>query len=186
MQEQLNKIIHKCIKGERHSQRDLYELLAPKMFVVCLRYSRNREDAEEVLQEGFIKVFEHLSQFTFSGSFEGWVRKIMVNCAFQKYRSRSQLYAVVNIDDIKIENSHANENIYAKLDVKELIKLVQRLPPGYRMVFNLYVFEKMKHREIAAHLGISEGTSKSNLSDAKGILRKALKNSDLTAKQNVM
>jgi RNA polymerase sigma factor (sigma-70 family) len=186
MEEQLNKIIHKCIRGERHSQRDLYELLAPKMFVVSLRYSRNREDAEEVLQEGFIKVFEHLSQFTFNGSFEGWVRKIMVNCSLQKYRSRTQLHAVVNIDDIRIEVSMENENVYAKLDVKELIKLVQQLPPGYRMVFNLYVFEKMKHREIAAHLGISEGTSKSNLSDAKAILQKAIKKSELIAKQNVM
>ncbi|MEP6750334.1 MAG: sigma-70 family RNA polymerase sigma factor [Bacteroidota bacterium] len=186
MQEQLNKIIHKCIRGERHSQRDLYELLAPRMFVVCLRYSRNREDAEEVLQEGFISVFEHLSQFTFSGSFEGWVRKIMVNCSLQKYRSRSQLHAVINIDETRIENSQDSENIYAKLDVKDLIKLVQQLPPGYRMVFNLYVFEKMKHREIAECLGISEGTSKSNLSDAKSILQKAIKKSELIAKQNVM
>ncbi len=186
MQEKLTKIIHKCIKGDRHSQRELYEMLAPKMFVVCLRYSRSREDAEEVLQEGFIKIFEHLSQFTFSGSFEGWVRKIMVNCALQKYRGKSRLHAVLNIDDTNIENTDDNENIYAKQDAKELIKLVQVLPPGYRMVFNLYVFEKMKHREIAAHLGISEGTSKSNLSDARAILQKAIRRSELIAKQNVM
>jgi RNA polymerase sigma-70 factor (ECF subfamily) len=151
------------------------------MFVVCLRYSRNREDAEEILQEGFMKVFEHLSQFQHNGSFEGWVRKIMVNCALQKYRSKSQLHAVLNIDEVREENGDA-DNIYARLDAKELVKLVQQLSPGYRMVFNLYVFEKMKHREIAEHLGISEGTSKSNLSDAKAILQKAISKNEQIAK----
>ena len=185
MQEQLNKLLHKCVKGERHSQRDLYTLLAPKMFVVCLRYSRNREDAEEVLQEGFIKVFEHLTEFNFSGSFEGWVRKIMVNCALYRYRGKAQLHAVVNIADLKTEQGDT-EVIYSQLDVKEMVKLVQLLPPAYRMVFNLFVFERMKHREIAELLGISEGTSKSNLSDAKAILQKAIRKNEKVVQQNFM
>ncbi|MDH7459903.1 RNA polymerase sigma factor [Chitinophagaceae bacterium 26-R-25] len=185
MQEQLNKLLHRCIKGERHSQKDLYVLLAPKMFVVCLRYSRNREDAEEVLQEGFIKAFEHLTEFSFNGSFEGWVRRIMVNCALDKYRRKAQLHAVVNIEDLKTEQADT-EVIYAHLDVKEMVKLVQLLPPAYRMVFNLYVFEGMKHREIAELLGVSEGTSKSNLSDAKAILQKAIKKNERIAQQNFM
>lgn len=184
MQEQLNQLIQHCIKGERHSQSKLYALLAPKMFAICLRYSKNREEAEETLQEGFMKVFENLQQFKFAGSFEGWVRKIMVNCALQKFRGKSHLHAVVNIDDVKTEYG-GNENISSQLGTKELLQLVQLLPSAYRMVFNLYVFEGMKHREIAEVLGISEGTSKSNLSDARAILKKAVVNSAQIAKQNI-
>jgi len=184
MQEQLNQLIQLCIKGERHSQSRLYALLAPKMFVICLRYSKNREEAEETLQEGFMKVFENLQQFKFAGSFEGWVRKIMVNCALQKFRSKSHLHAVVNIDDVKTEYGDT-ENISSQLGTKELLQMVQLLPAAYRMVFNLYVFEGMKHREIAEMLGISEGTSKSNLSDARTILKKAVVNSAQIAKQNI-
>lgn len=184
MQEQLNLLIHQCINGERNSQSALYKLLAPKMFVVCLRYCRTREEAEETLQEAFMKVFNNLHQFKFAGSFEGWVRKIMVNCALQKYRSKSQLHAVLPIDTLETEHL-VTENISSMLHTKELIQLVQQLPPAYRIVFNLYVFEGMKHREIAEELGISEGTSKSNLSDARSILQKAVINSLQIANQNV-
>jgi RNA polymerase sigma-70 factor, ECF subfamily len=184
MHEQLNQLIQQCINGERYSQSKLYAQLAPKMFVVCLRYGRSREEAEETLQEGFMKVFENLQQFKFSGSFEGWVRKIMVNCALQKYRNKSQLHAVVNIDDVRAEYGGGSENISSQIGTKELLKIVQLLPPAYRMVFNLYVFEGMKHREIADVLGITEGTSKSNLSDARAILKKAVVNSSQIAKQN--
>jgi len=183
MQDLIKQLIQKCIKGERSSQKELYVNFSPKMFVVCLRYSKNREDAEETLQEGFIKVFDNLSQFNFSGSFEGWIRKIMINCALQRYRSKSHLRAVINIEDISVENTEwDNNSIYSRLDTKDLVKLVQQLSPGYRMIFNLYVFEKMKHREIAVHLGISEGTSKSNLSDAKAILQKAILHNEKIAK----
>jgi RNA polymerase sigma factor (sigma-70 family) len=180
--EQTTMLIEGCIKGDRQSQSKLYAMLMQKMFVVCLRYSKNREEAEEILQEGFIKVFEFIHQYKFSGSFEGWVRKIMVNCALQKYRSK-KLHAVVDIDPATIENI-GNENIISQIGTKELLKMVQLLPPSYRMVFNLYVFEGMKHREIASHLKISEGTSKSNLSDARAILQKAVHNS-LQSSQNV-
>jgi RNA polymerase sigma factor (sigma-70 family) len=184
MPEQLSQLIQLCIKGERNSQRQFYELLAPKMFTVCLRYSCNREEAEDTLQEGFMKVFENLQQFRFTGSFEGWVRKIMVNCALQKFRNKPQMHAIINIDDSKAEFTNT-ENISAQLGSKELLKLIQLLTPAYRMVFNLYVFEGMKHREIATLLGISEGTSKSNLSDARRILQKAVTTSSLIAKQNI-
>lgn len=175
-------LIEGCMRGDRQSQSQLYARLMQKMFVVCLRYSKNREEAEEILQEGFMKVFEHIQQYKFAGSFEGWVRKIMVNCALQKYRSK-KLHAVVDIDPATIENI-GNENIISEIGTKELLKMVQQLPPSYRMVFNLYVFEGMKHREIAEHLNISEGTSKSNLSDARAILQKAVHNS-LQSSQNI-
>jgi len=180
--EQTALLIEGCIRGDRQSQSRVYNLLMQKMFIVCLRYSKNREEAEEILQEGFMKVFEFIHQYKFAGSFEGWVRKIMVNCALQKYRTK-KLHAVVNIDPATIENI-GNENIISQIGTKELLKMVQQLPPSYRMVFNLYVFEGMKHREIAEYLKISEGTSKSNLSDARAILQKAVHNS-LQSSQNI-
>jgi RNA polymerase sigma factor (sigma-70 family) len=182
--EQLKQLIEGCINGHRKSQNRLYVILMPKMFGVCLRYSKNREEAEEILQEGFIRVFEFIHQYHFTGSFEGWVRKIMVNCALQKYRNKRQMHAVVNIDNTVIE-SISNEEILSRLGTKELLEMVQQLSPGYRMVFNLYVFEGMKHREIAEHLGISEGTSKSNLSDARSFLQKAVNKSIQSIKQNL-
>ena len=182
----LSELIQGCINGERHSQTRLYDALASRMFVVCLRYARNREEAEEVLQEGFMRVFDHIKQYKFTGSFEGWVRKIMVNCALSKYRSKAQLHAVANIDTSNPNVEYADrEDVLSKISVKELIAMVQQLPPAYRMVFNLYVFEGMKHREIADLLTISEGTSKSNLSDARAILQKNIAGSLLSAKQNV-
>ena len=178
------QLIQGCIKQNRHHQNRLYQLFAPGMFAVCLRYSKNKEEAEEILQEGFMKVFTHLHQFNFEGSFEGWIRKIMVNCALQKYRSNARLHAVVDIET----NQHKiaeTENIMAQIGTKELVNMVQQLPPGYRLVFNLYVFEGMKHREIAEQLAISEGTSKSNLYDARAILQKSVTHSLQVAKKNI-
>ncbi|UEG49916.1 RNA polymerase sigma factor [Ferruginibacter lapsinanis] len=179
-----DKLIQGCIRGDRYSQSQLYALYAPKMFIVCLRYSKNREEAEDIMQDGFTKVFSFIHQFKSEGSFEGWIRKIIVNCALQRYRNKPQLHAVIDINNNIVEHI-GDEDILSKLGVKELLKMIQQLPPAYRMVFNLYVFEGMKHREIALKLGIAEGTSKSNLSDARTLLQKAVNNSLLTAKQNI-
>jgi RNA polymerase sigma-70 factor (ECF subfamily) len=154
------------------------------MFVVCLRYSKNKEEAEEIVQEGFMKVFSFLHQFRSEGSFEGWIKKIMVNCALQRYRSKPQMHAIVDIESSEVEQI-SNEDILSKLGVKELLNMVQMLPPAYRMVFNLYVFEGMKHKEIAELLGIAEGTSKSNLSDARTLLQKAVNKSLQVSKKNI-
>jgi RNA polymerase sigma factor (sigma-70 family) len=182
--EDLKPLIEACINGDRQSQNRLYQILAPKMLGVCLRYSRNREDAEDIVQEGFIKVFEFIHQYKFTGHFEGWVRKIMVNCALQKYRATRQMHAIVTLDDKTIE-PQTNEEIISRLGTKELLKIVQQLSPAYRTIFNLYVFEGMKHREIAELLDISEGTSKSNLSDARAFLQKAVNKSLQSVKQNM-
>jgi RNA polymerase sigma-70 factor (ECF subfamily) len=166
-------LIKGCIAGDRTDQTRLYDLFAPRMMGVCMRYAKNREEAEEILLEGFLRVFTYIKKYKGTGSFEGWIRKIMVNCALHRYKSKSHLYPVFQLEN---ERTVATEepDIFSKLDVKELTLLVQSLPAGYRMVFNLYVFEGYKHREIAEALGISEGTSKSNLSDARAILQKAL------------
>ncbi len=156
----------------------------PKMFGICLRYSKNREEAEDILQEGFTKVFEFIHQYKFTGPFEGWVRKIMVNCALAKYRAKRQMHAVVTLDNVGT-NYQSNEDVLSQLGAKELLKIIQQLSPAYRTIFNLYVFEGMKHREIAELLGISEGTSKSNLSDARAFLQKAVNKSLQSVKQNI-
>ncbi len=168
-----NNLIKGCLINNRLSQKELYCKLAPAMFVVALRYSANKEDAEESLQEGFVKIFEKMEQFRFEGPFEGWCRKIVVNCALQKLRNKPMLYALPhsNIDDIHIA---IDETVSNNLDAKDLITMIQHLPPAYKMVFNLYVFENLKHKEIAELLNISEGTSKSNLSDARKLLQKML------------
>lgn len=166
-------LIKGCAAGDRAFQTRLYDLFAPVMFGVCMRYSKNREEAEEILQEGFLRVFTYIKKFRGEGSFEGWIRKIMVNCALHRYRNRSTLQPVIRLDSSRHDASD-DTNIASLLNAKELLSLVQTLPAAYRMVFNLYVFEGYKHREIAEALGISEGTSKSNLWDARAYLQKVL------------
>lgn len=136
-----------------------------------MRYSRSAHEAEEILQEGFIKVFSALHQYRDEGSFEGWVRKIIVNTALQRYRKRSSLHAIVSLEFTENHSTADDEDVVGHLTAKELLGMVQELPPAYRMVFNLYVFEGYQHKEIAAMLDISEGTSKSNLHDARRWLR---------------
>ena len=182
--EKETELIQSCIEGDRNSQSRLYELFIPKMFAVCLRYSKNREEAEEIVQEGFVQVFKSLRNFKHEGSFEGWIRRIMVYCCVKHFRSKTKMHLVVDIESVNVEEVD-NEDVLARLGKKELLKMVQLLPPAYRMIFNLYVFEGMKHREIAEQLGISEGTSKSNFFDAKVILQRAVTNSLKIAKQNI-
>lgn len=154
-------------------QNMLYAKFADTMMPVCLRYSKCRQDAEELLHEGFVKVFTCLHQYKFKGPLAAWIKRIMVNCALQRLRSQSVLYSVIHPEDCAAEIADRDiilENIHAK----ELIHMIQNLPAMYRLVFNLYVFEGMKHREIAALLNISEGTSKSNLHDARMLLQNML------------
>ena len=179
--EQPAQLIQACINGDRYSQNSLYNQFAPKMFGVCMRYAKNREEAEEIMQEGFVQVFKSLHNFKYAGSFEGWTRKIMVYCAIQHYRAKPKMHPVVDIENSQATET-GNEDILSTLHKKELLKMVQALPPAYRLIFNLYVFEGMKHREIAAQLGIAEGTSKSNFFDAKLLLQKAVTNSLKIAK----
>ena len=180
----LKDIIAGCIAGNRNCQSDLYALFSPKMMVVCLRYSKNLEEAEEILQDGFIRAFKFISQFKHEGSFEGWIRKIMVNCALQKLRSQVNLRMVVPLNTALHDDGN-DDDIVEKMSGKEMLDLVQTLSPAYRMVFNLYYFEGYKHREIAELLGIEEGTSKSNLAQAKKNLQNAVKK-NLTIKKKIL
>jgi len=166
--EELNKIIRGCQRGDPLAQRELYDKFKAGMFGICLRYSDNYDDPNDVLQEGFIKVFQKIHQFSFKGAFEGWIRKIMVNTAFEKYRRQVIMSPVEeNLPDTPDESFEAPFDI----SVQELLKYIQELSPRYRLVFNMYAIEGHSHKEIAEILNISEGTSKSNLSRARVILK---------------
>lgn len=177
------ELVKGCLAGAPAYQRALYKRYASKMLTVCLRYANKREEAEDILQEGFITVFEKLTQFKMQGSFEGWVRRIMVHKAIENYRKTSRVYPVLDIEDVE-DNFISQEDIVSNIATKELLNIIQELPPMYKMVFNLYAFEGMTHREIAENLGIAEGTSKSNLSDARNILKKKVALSMMVAKKN--
>lgn len=143
------------------------------MMGVCLWYSRNREEAEEILQDGFLRVFTNIRKYRQEGPLENWIRRIMVNAALLRFKSKQYpLHAPVEAAEEKYSDRYIH--VYAILEEKELLKIVQLLPPSYQMVFNLHVLEGLKHREIASLLGISEGTSKSNLSAARACLQKLL------------
>jgi RNA polymerase sigma factor (sigma-70 family) len=169
----LKGLIKGCLARDRVSQRKIYELYGSSMMSLCLRYCQNREEAEEVLQDGFLKVFKNIGQFEFRGSFEGWLRRIMINSALQRYRNKWSDSKHVSLTD-QDHFLSADTDLNDRLSEKELIELIQTLPPACRMVFNLYVFDGLKHREIAELLHVTEGTSKSNLSDARKILKKHL------------
>lgn len=164
-------LIAGCIEGDRQMQEELYRRFAPKMYAVCLRYANNANDAQDLLQEGFIKVYKNLHRFRAEGSFEGWIRRVFINSSIEHLRKKQLHLATVGD---KEENTIENADISAldNLAEKDIINLIQDLSPGYRTVFNLYVIEGYSHKEIGEQLGISEGTSKSQLARAKAILQK--------------
>ena len=142
------------------------------MYGVCLRYSGNVDDANDLLQEGFIKVFKNLQKFRGEGSFEGWMRRIFVNTSIEHFRKKVKLYNVSEVQENTIED--ISLNILDTLAEKDLIAIVNELSPGYKTVFNMHVIEGYSHKEIADMLGITEGTSKSQLARAKGVLKKSI------------
>ena len=170
------ELIAGCLNGKRPYQKALYEHFAGKMFTICLRYAKERTQAEDFLQEGFIKVFGKLKQYSGGGSFDGWVRRIMVNTALEHLRNQRTMVEEAPLDDDFEISSSAN--ILEGLAAEEIINLIQDLPLGYKLVFNLYVLEGYSHKEIAKELGITEGTSKSQLNRARAILQKKFKKNE--------
>lgn len=167
---QIDEIIRKCLDGNRGAQTSLYNLFSSKMYGVCLRYSRDSSEAEDILQEGFVRVFTKLEQYEFKGSFEGWVRRIMVNTALEKIRKNDRLFTVEELR--QYESRESAEETLSTIAAADLLQLIQELPPRYRMVFNMFAIEGYSHTEIGEMMNISEGTSKSNLSRARVILQK--------------
>lgn len=166
----LEKLIQQCKKQELKAQEELYRLYSGRFFALCLKYSGSYEEAEDVLQDGFLKIFLHIDQFKGKGSFEGWMTRIFINTAIKKAK-KSRLYLELTRDYPEEAQAEYDEDL---LSVDFLIETIQQLPPAYRHVFNLYVLEGHSHKEIAALLEISEGTSKSNLARARQKLKQSI------------
>ncbi len=175
-----NKLIESCKSNDREAQYRLYNLLSGKMFAVCLRYAKHREAAEDLLQEGFVKVFMHIDKFRGEGSFEGWVRRIIVNTAVEHYRRSTKMYPMVNVEDVNREISWTDTG--DDLELEDLMNMINKLSQGYKTIFNLYVVEGYSHKEIAEMLEISEGTSKSQLARARYLLMDMVKKSEIVKK----
>ncbi len=176
----LEKLINKCKRKDIKAQSEIYQLFSGKLFALCLKYSRNYQEAQDNLQNGFILIFEKIEQYNFKGSFEGWLKRIIINTALQTYREKNVLNLVTEEIPDKVEIEIDDEQV--SLDF--LLKLIQELPDRYRMVFNLYVLDGYPHKEIANMLNISEGTSKSNLSRARVILRNKIESNQSQVKKN--
>lgn len=172
------EIIQGCIAGNTNAQKSLYGRYSPKMFSICLRYAKDYHSAEDILQEGFIKVFRYIEKFRNEGSFEGWMRRIFVNTAIEQYRKSTNLYSIIDNDDKPIDI--ADDSGFDHLEMDDLLNMVQSLSPGYRTVFNLYAIEGYTHKDIAKLLGVTEGTSKSQLARARQLLQKMVE-----ASQNI-
>lgn len=166
------ELISACKKGDRKAQKLLYDRFAPKMMGVCRRYLKNQADAEDVLVEGMYKVLSKLDKYHGSGSFEGWIRRIIVNEALMLIRKNNNFKLTVEISNIEIKSQISIED---ELAAEDILQLLEKLPTGYRTIFNMYVVEGYKHREIAEILGISINTSKSQLILAKKRLQALVK-----------
>jgi len=174
----LDEVIQGCLKGDRRAQQLVYKMFYGKMKAVCLRYTRDADQAMDVLQEGFIKMFQNLERYNGTGSFEGWIRRIMVNLSIDQFRKNKHDLLLLG-DHLGLENWHdeeVEEIEEERYDFKphQIIEAMQQLSPAYRTVFNLYVFENYTHQDIADALGISVGTSKSNYAKARKNMKKLL------------
>lgn len=174
-----HKLVQDCLSHNRMAQNKLYRMFSPQLMGVCMRYSNSRSEAEDMLQEGFFQIFRDLSKFKATGPLGGWMRRVMINACLQQIRKKKNLYNLVSLDMVQEEVS-GPEEIYSKLGRQELLLLIQKLPAGARAVFNLYVIDAMGHKEIAETLSISTGTSKSQLSRAKTLLRDMMGNLEQT------
>ena len=168
----LEEIIVGCKMGKQNAQKCLFERYSDRMFGVCLYYTRDTEEAEDILHDGFIRIFENIGKYE-DGNFEAWMRKIFVNLALMQYRRNKRMQLVEDIAEIQEFENHFYQE--KPMEYNELILLVKTLPPQYQLVFNLYAIEGYMHKEIAEMLNIDEGTSKSNLARARKILQAKLK-----------
>ena len=171
--ERIKEIIEGCVAGKRHCQELLYKMFSDVLFAVSLRYSGDYEEARDNLQDGFIKILNNIKQYSGKGSFEGWMKRIVINTALEKYRKKNQMLTVSVKEELCQDQVY--EDVEEKISADDLMKMIMELPPRYKLVFNLYAIEGYSHAEISNMLDISEGTSKSNLSRARTILQNKLK-----------
>ena len=166
-------LVSECAKGNSKAQRALFDKFAPKMLAVCQRYLRNNQEAEDVLQDGFVKVFQKIVDFKMEGSLEGWIRRIVVNTALDTIRKNKKLLDDVQVEEVQYKVSFTDHQ-FDGMDLAQLMKLIDAMPDGYRIVFNMFAIEGYSHKEIADTLGVTENTSKSQYSRARAFLRTQL------------
>jgi RNA polymerase sigma factor (sigma-70 family) len=166
----LDELIKQCANNDHKAQKEIYQLFAGKLFSICLKYSKNKQEAQDNFQDGFIVIFDKIGQFNFKGSFEGWLKRVMINTVLLKYRKKNVLNIVT--EDIPDEVIVEVDDDEISLDF--LLNLINELPDRYRLVFNLYALDGYAHKEISEMLQIAEGTSKSNLARARAILKQKI------------
>lgn len=171
----LEKLIKQCANNDRKAQKEIYQLFAGKLYSICLKYSKNKQEAQDNFQDGFVTIFEKIGQFKFNGSFEGWMKRVMVNTVLLKYRNKT----VLNIITDEIPDEVIVDIDEEEVSLDFLLSLIQSLPDRYRMVFSLYVLDGYSHKEISKMMQIAEGTSKSNLARARAILKQRIENHQL-------
>jgi RNA polymerase sigma-70 factor (ECF subfamily) len=169
---QEDELIEGCKRHDRHAQELLYQQFSGKMYSLCCRYVKNKMEAEDVLVTTFSKIFDRIGQYKGEGSFEGWIRKVTVNESLTYLRRNKNMYLETNIEAADREPDYGQ--LESRLEVEDLLKLIEDLPTGYRIVFNMYAIDGYSHKEIANHLGINENTSKSQLSRARALLQRNL------------
>ncbi|MBN2745741.1 MAG: RNA polymerase sigma factor [Bacteroidales bacterium] len=180
------ELYQRCLSGERAAQEKLYKIYAPIMYGICLRYTKDQDEAKDVLQEAFIKIFTNIDGFRGEGSFEGWMKRIVINTSLNNYYKSKKEISDKNFDDIRetdIQHDEEDNLEELRFNKTEMLEAIQKLPDGYKQIFNMYVFEKYKHREIAELLNISVNTSKSQLSKARTYLQKTLIRMEKAKKQ---
>jgi RNA polymerase sigma factor (sigma-70 family) len=170
-------LVAECAKGNSKAQKVLFDKFAPKMLSVCLRYIKNVDEAEDILQDGFVKVFQNIVDFKLEGSLEGWIRRIIVNSSLDQLRRNKKFQFDSSMDDVGYKISMVDHQ-FDKMQVDELQRMIQELPDGYRVVFNMYAIEGYSHKEIATNLGVTENTSKSQYSRARAHLRSQIEKED--------
>ena len=171
-----SEIIEACVKGDRHAQRSLYEIFSKKMFVVCLRYTKSQQEAEDILQDSFIKVFKNLKGYRGDSRLDYWIKRIVVNTALNSQRKKLYMYPMVDIEDVK--NDFDLNKTLGAFGLEELLNMIKELPTGCQAVFNMFAIEGFSHKEIAKMLEVSEGTSKSQFSRARKLLKEKIAKED--------
>lgn len=178
-----DKLIQGCLKRDGSAQRELYDLYSSRMYGICYRYVKDPMEAEDILVTAFMKVFNKIEQFKNEGSFEGWIRRIIVNEALTTLRKKSNLYIETDLEQADREPDY--NRLSDSLEAEDLLNMIAQLPMGYRVVFNMYAIDGYSHKEISEHLGISENTSKSQLSRARTYLQKLLLEQEWSYHKNI-
>jgi len=172
------ELIEACVKGERHAQKELYDLFSKRMYLVCLRYTKSQMEAEDVLQDAFIKVFNNLKGYRGDSRLDFWIKRIVINTALNSQRKKLYMYPMVDVDDLKNEFDHSKA--LSNFEMEDLLKMIRQLPTGCQTIFNLFAIEGYSHKEIAEMLEVSEGTSKSQFARARKLLQEKIAAEDKT------